>query len=162
MREREKPELSEEIVGVNPFVQALKIKVRTVESGYVEAQDHKGVMVPKEVELECDVSYKSYVSKELREIRVGLSYRALQMWEWIMQSIESGADVIWIDPKRYKRECAIKSEKTFRQAQNELGRYGFITPCMGVRNSFFINPKYGFKGSRIRKYPGNLEFLSKE
>jgi hypothetical protein len=155
---REKrPALGPDFVGVNPFVGNLVIRVRKVETGTYEA-GKDGILMPKEIEFEYDQQYRSYVSRDIRILLMGLKHRSLQLWMWMMQSIDYGEDVVWVDVLRYKRECEIRDDKTYRAAVIELSQAGFISACAGVKNAFFINPAMGFKGSRINKYPNNIEF----
>lgn len=79
-----------------------------------------------------------------------------------MQTVEPGHDYVWIPRIRAMEECRIKSVRTFTDALKELGRYAFISACMSVKNVYFINPDMGFRGSRVKKYPNNLEFKNKE
>lgn len=153
MKRRKKPTLEEDKIGVNPFTKTLVVKVRKKETG---GYGEDGV--PVETELDGDPHYKTFYSREMRILRAGLKFRAIQLLDWIMQSIESGEDVIWIDAPRYMRECEIKDDKTYRTAVLELWQAGFIAPCPKVKHAYFINPEYGFKGSRISKYPKNLSY----
>lgn len=146
--------LTLENIGQNPFVVPLRVPVKGRESGF--KKDADGIWMPNEIDMDKQPYYKAFYSKELREIQCGLSYRALQMWMWIMQTIRSGDDVLQINPERYCKECRIKAHRTFRAATVELCRYGFIAPSMACKNVYFINPAYSFKGSRIAKYPHNI------
>lgn len=153
MKRRKKPVDLSAVVGVNPFTETLVVKVRKNDTGgYKDG-------IPVEIELDGDPYYKTFFSREVRVLRAGLKFRAIQLLDWIMQSIESGEDVIWIDAPRYMRECDIKDDKTYRAAVTELWQAGFISPCPKVKHAYFINPKYGFKGSRINKYKDNIEYV---
>lgn len=153
MKRKKRPELDAEYVGVNPFTQSLSIPVNKVESGYTATGD------VHEVELDSQPHYKTFYSRELRLKRVGLKYRAGQLLDWIMHSIDSGSDVIWIDVPRYMRECGIANDKTYRAAIAELWEAGYIAPCAKVKHAYFINPAYVFKGSRINKYPDKIQYV---
>jgi hypothetical protein len=59
-------------------------------------------------------------------------------------------------------ECRIKSVRTFVDAVKELCRYGLLSPCVNIKNVYFINPDMGFRGSRVKKYPKNLDFKNKD
>jgi len=159
MAKREfKPQYDVEMLGNNPFVSSLKIPVFTNVVGYHEKD---GVLMPEEKEWDAEPYAKMFVSADRRHIITGLSFRALQLWNWIMQTIEPGQDHIWINRTRAMQECRIKSVRTFTDALKELGRYGFIVSCMSVKNVYFINPEMGFRGSRVKKYPNNLDFRQK-
>ena len=154
--QKKKPDFSV-ITESNPFSENLVIRVRKKESGW--HKDVDDMWMPNEVELDSDDSYKTFCGREHRIARAELQYRALQLWDWIMQTIAYGEDVVWVDVPRYMRECRIKDSKTYRNAVVELGVRRFIIGVPGMRNCFFINPSMGFKGSRIKKYPGKLNFV---
>jgi len=154
MKRRKKPDISEDVIGVNPFTKTLVVKVRKTETGgYAENG------MPIEVDLDGDPYYKTFFGRDIRILRSKLKFRAIQLLDWIMQSIESGEDVIWIDAPRYMRECDIKDDKTYRAAVTELWTAGFIAPCPKVKHAYFINPEYGFKGSRVNKYKNNIQYV---
>jgi hypothetical protein len=156
-----KPEITEEKLGFNPFVAALKIPVHTaISKGLYHAED--GILEPQEIEYDSTPSAKIYISSERRKITAGLSYRPLQLWHWVLQTIEAGHDYIWINRARAMDECRMKSVRTFADAIKELCRYGFLSPCVNIKGVYFINPEMGFRGSRVKKYPENLVYKNKE
>jgi hypothetical protein len=160
MAKREnRPDIDPEKLGNNPFVASLKIPVYTNVVGYHEKE---GVLMPEEREWDAEPYAKMFISADRRHILTGLSFRALQLWSWVIQTVEPGHDYIWVNRTRAMGECRIKSVRTFTDALKELGRYGFISACMSVKNVYFINPDMGFRGSRVKKYPNNLEFKNKE
>ena len=151
------PEFSEESLGLNPFIAGLVIKVRAIKSGYVPDGEEEGLLVDNVVELERDGYVKVYDGASQRVIVMGLSYRALQVWTWMLYTVRSGKDYLWVNVERVMVECGgMKSVKTYKSAITELCRYGFIAPCVGVKNVYWLNPYYAFKGSRIKKYPKNV------
>jgi hypothetical protein len=104
--------------------------------------------------------YESYVkiywSAPLRLRMVGLSFRALQLWNWILYEIKRSDDFLHIDAKRMMEECFIKSPKTFKKAVDELRKEGYIAPCVGHKNVYWINPAIAFKGNRAKAFPKNV------
>lgn len=150
------PEIVEEKLGVNPFISGLVIKVRAIRSGYVPDGEDEGVLVDNVVELERDGYVKVFDGADERVIMAGLSYRALQVWMWMLYTVKSGKDYLWVNVVRMMEECGMKSVKTHKAAITELCRYGYIAPCVGHKNVYWLNPSMAFKGSRIKKYPGNV------
>jgi len=163
-----RPEIKEESLGRNPFVASLEIRVRPIRSGYApseerfeEGGDGKLHMVPSVLEenfvdMEMDTYAKVFDKAEQRMIMAGLSFRALQVWTWGMYTIESGKDYLWVNVDRVMEECGMKSIKTFKAAIAELCRYGYIAPCVGHKNVYWINPAIAFKGNRAKKFPENV------
>jgi hypothetical protein len=97
-----------------------------------------------------------YCSAPLRLRMVKLSFRALQLWSWSLYEIKREDDFLYIDVKRMMEECFIKSYKTFKKAVDELRREGYIAPCVGHKNVYWINPAIAFKGNRAKKFPENV------
>ena len=159
-----RPDIDEETMGVNPFVSSLVIRAYTVRSGYVpeEGMDGQVLMVDNVVDMDAESFAKMFDKAENRLVMTGLSFRALQVWTWSMFTVEAGKDYVWVNVKRLMEECRIKSVKTFRAAVTELCRYGYLAPVAGLKNVYWLNPAMGFKGSRVKKYPGNVVGSVKE
>jgi hypothetical protein len=149
-RGKKLPVVVRDQMGVNPFIASLEVRVRSVRSGYVPEE---GMMVDNLVEMEVESYFKVFDNATQRVVMVGLSFRALQVWTWVMYTIESGVDYIRMNVDRSMQECRIKSLKTYRAAISELCRYGYIAPCVGHKNVYWINPSIGFKGSRVKAFP---------
>lgn len=139
------------VLGVNPFVSSLRVVVRSVRSGYIPEDD---LMVDNVVDLEVEPYFKVFSGSDQRLVMAGLSFRALQVWTWVMYTVESGKDYVCLNVDRVMKECGMGTRKTYRAAIGELCRYGYMAPCVGVKNVFWINPSVGFKGSRVKAFPG--------
>lgn len=148
---KKKPELTEEYVGKNPFSASLVVKARKLK---IHGGDN-----PQEIDLEYGEYVKVFSDPHLRLAKSSLKFREAQLWDWLMYTIGSGMDVVWVDVDRYKKECGIKDYKTYRQAVVRLAAAGWIAVCPKEKNVFFINPAMAFKGSRIKKYPENIQFI---
>jgi hypothetical protein len=148
-----RPDISEEKMGRNPFIASLEIRVRPIRSGYVPDGE---MLVDNFVDMEVDTYAKVFDNSEQRIIMAGLSFRALQVWTWAMYTIESGKDYLWVNVVRVMEECGMKSIKTYKAAIAELCRYGYIAPCVGHKNVFWINPAVAFKGNRAKRFPENV------
>lgn len=148
-----RPEINEETMGINPFVSSLVVKVYSVRSGYVPDED---LMVDNVVDMDAESFAKMFDKAENRLVMTGLSFRALQVWTWMMFTVEPGKDYVWVNVSRLMEECRIKAVKTFRAAVNELMRYGYVAPVAGLKNVYWLNPAMGFKGSRVKKFPNNV------
>ena len=152
-------EINEESMGRNPFASSLVVKVMPIRSGYVPDGD---IMVDNVVEMECETFSKMFDKAENRMVMAGLSFRALQVWTWMMYTIASGKDYVWMNVERMMGECGMKSVKTYKAAITELCRYGYVAPCAGHKNVYWINPAIGFKGSRVNKFPKNVVRAKRE
>jgi hypothetical protein len=95
---------------------------------------------------------KVYCSPENRKIRNAFSLRAKEMYLWLLDEIEYGKDYIWINKDRYMKEMNISSMNTYKDALNELIRYGHLTETI-TKGVYWINPEFFFKGNRVTKYP---------
>ena len=94
-----------------------------------------------------------YCTESIRLQMAALPFRALQLWTWIMYEITEGDDFVRIDVERMMSECGIISKRTLKVAVDELRRAGYIAPCVGHKNVYWINPSIGFKGSRVKAFP---------
>jgi len=148
-----RPEIDEKAMGINPFVSSLVVRAFAVRSGYVPDEE-EGLMVDNYIQMESDTFAKVFDSADNRLVMAGLSFRALQVWNWVLFTLEPGKDYVWINQDRLMDECRVKSVKTFRGAITELMRYGYLAACAGVKSVYWINPSIGFKGSRVKKFPG--------
>ncbi len=151
-----RPEIDEKTMGINPFVSSLVVKVFASRSGYVPDEEDGGMLVDNWVQLEVDTFAKMFDGADNRLVMAGLSFRALQVWNWVLFTLEPGKDYVWINQDRLMNECRVKSVKTFRAAVMELIRYGHLAVCAGLKNVYWINPSIGFKGSRVKKFPANV------
>lgn len=149
-----RPSIDEGAMGINPFAASLEIRVRPIRSGYVADEDM--MMVENFVDMEVESYAKVFDNSEQRLIMSGLSFRALQIWTWAVYTIESGKDYLWMNVQRVMEECGMKSIKTYKAAIEELCRYGYIAPCVGHKNVYWINPAIAFKGNRAKKFPQNV------
>ena len=159
-----RPAINEETMGVNPFASSLVIRAYSVRSGYVpeEGEDGQVLMMDNVVDMDAESFAKMFDKAENRLVMTGLSFRALQVWTWSMFTVEAGKDYVWVNVPRLMEECRIKAAKTFRAAVTELMRYGYVAPVAGYKNVYWLNPAMGFKGSRVKKFPGNVVRNAKE
>lgn len=157
MNTKKKPVITEEQLGYNPFVKPLVIKVRSVEfKGQYRLNEKEELYENVTGRIEYGEVCKFYCSADRRNIRSKLSPRACQMVLWIMNELRYSEDFIWMNKNRYMREHDISSVSTYKGCIDELIRYGHITPTL-VKDVYWINPDFMFKGDRIKKYPKNLE-----
>jgi hypothetical protein len=120
-----------------------------------------GIYVPVEVELERDEYCKVYTKSENRKIVAQLSPSAKSLFLWIVYELESGKDYLWVNKRRYMEENSVSSINTYKKAIAELARLTFICASV-VKDVYWINPKLMFAGSRINKYPKNIELYKKQ
>jgi len=156
MGNKKKPDLSESSIGLNPFSIGLVVRMR---KSVLETINEKGVA--EKIDFEYDPYFKVYADPAFRLAKSALKPRESQVWDWMMYTVDSGMDAVWVDVERCKKECGIKDDKTYRQAIVGLAAAGWIAICPKVKNVFFINPSYGFKGSRAKKYPENIQYVGK-
>jgi hypothetical protein len=151
-----KPAINEKKLPQNPFANSLVIPVvgKILENHYKIDKD--ATKIPYEVELEYNPFVKVYSTKAHRLIVNHLQSCTKELMLWIMYSIEHGKDYIWINKKRYMEECSV-SLNTYKKALREMIRYGLLVPTGLYDNTYWINPDFFFKGSRVNKYPKNVQ-----
>lgn len=151
-----KPEINEEDFVNNPLVGVgFKILVNRITDGqtYVE---HGTELVPKEIDLEREPIVKMYVRSENRKIVAQLSSTGQRFLLWVLYRLEQGKDYLWINKVMFMEETGIASINTYKKGLHELVRLTFLCPSL-TKDVYWINPRLMFSGSRINKYPDNVE-----
>ena len=104
------------------------------------------------IKIDVSASCRIYVDAVFNEDRNALSLRSKEMLLWIIGRLRSGEDVVLIIPENYMALFDIASVSTVRKAIRGLIAANMIAKT-DVRNVYFINANYFFRGSRIRKWP---------
>jgi len=105
-----------------------------------------------DIKIDVSASCRIYVDAVFNEDRNALSLRSKEMLLWIIGRLRSGEDVVLIHPENYMALFAIASVSTVRKAIKGLIAANMLAKT-DVRNVYFINATYFFRGSRIRKWP---------
>lgn len=144
---------------VNPFVQSLSINVRYKK---VSETDILGNVITNNIPLESDRYCKLFIYNDKNKSFIrALSANSLQMYLYIISELRSGEDVIRINRKQYMEDMNIKSLTTIHEAIKDLIINGII--CATVeRELYWINPAIIFCGSRLHKYPDNMNVVNGE
>jgi hypothetical protein len=104
------------------------------------------------IKIDVSASCRIYVDAVFNEDRNNLSLRSKEMFLWMIGKLRSGEDVVLIHPENYMALFDIASVSTVRKAIKGLINADIIAKT-DVRNVYFINANYLFRGSRIRKWP---------
>lgn len=149
------------LVGSDPiFVK--RIEDNTERRFVVEEDGSLRPFKPRSKYMEVIPFVKFYCDPEFIENFCALlSNSAKSMFMWIMFEIKSGEDVIEIDYPKYASMNNIRSLTTAKKAVEELVHRKFLQET-NVRDVFYINPWYAFKGSRTRKYKSNVKIVRPE
>jgi len=145
--------MSDQQLGLNPFVNGLVIPVSSVSNGLYYSVD--GMMLPRDIFVERKPFSKVYLTADDRKLVMMLSDRALRLFLWIIYELRAGSDSVLVNIDKYMKESNIKSINTYKQAISELERYCFVSHSL-VKGVYFINPAFIFRGSRINRYSLNV------
>lgn len=104
------------------------------------------------IKVDVSASCRIYVDAVFNEDRNNLSLRSKEMLLWMIGRLRSGDDMVFIHPENYMALFDIASVSTVRKAIKGLINADIIAKT-DVRNVYFINANYLFRGSRIRKWP---------
>lgn len=156
MGKEKKPEITDEKLGDNPFLDTLRIPVNKLVMHGQYKPDNDGHHLPVEVEVEADKYCRVYVDKDRRLKMVSLSPRSKDLLLWIIYEVENGDAYIWINRPRYMKESGVKAYNTYRDALMELVRSKFLL-ISAISGVYWINPNCFFNGSRINAFPNNLK-----
>jgi hypothetical protein len=145
---------SSELVN-NPFVSEdfiISVRKITVEKCY--KLDKEGLLLPVERELEQDNNIKIYTKFEHRIILSEMSSKGQRLFLHILYELEYGVDYIALNKGRYMSENKISSINTYKESIREL-TVNLVIIESTIKGVFWINPRFFFAGSRIKKYPKN-------
>ena len=155
MQKYQKPKFTYKDLGKNPCVSSLEVPVKTLVMKHQFQQDKDdNTLVNVEIQVEALHFSRIYVTSERRKLVSALSMSAKELYLWIMYEIETGEDALWINKDRFMEENNT-SLNTFKKAVEELVRYAFIAYTI-VKEVYWINPDFFFKGDRMKKYPKNI------
>ncbi len=152
-RQKIKPEIREEDLGVNPFVVDLVIDVNKFKK---KVKNEFGQDVFDSIEFEATPYCKLFEAKESKKDMLRLGIRSKEMLLYFLYSVNSAKDYLWVGKREYMISHGIKSVNTFKVALNELIHQGYICKINGFTDVYWINPMYFFKGNRLTKYPNNI------
>jgi hypothetical protein len=91
-----------------------------------------------------------FEAPSIRKDRAAMSSRAIHLLDWIAQKLDYGKDYVFFDKNVYLSESSI-ALNTYKAALQEIIDNGFIAYA-SVKNMYWINPFYMFKGDRVEKY----------
>lgn len=134
--------------GVNPFVSALVVEVTEMVTG-------KGDGVKCEY-VERNSYAKVFRTVQCREILFMLTPMGKNMFLYLLHRVEQASDMIKITPEMFNEYMGLKSITSYYNGVNDLHKMGVISPVVGHKHTYWINPSIMFVGSRIRKYPDNV------
>jgi hypothetical protein len=155
MQKYQKPKFTYKQLGNNPCVNSgfiVYVNTITFKDQYKKYSD--GLLLPVSVEVEKTPYTKLYVDSLRRLVISGLTPSAKELYLWVMFEIEHGKDALWINRERFMLENNT-SLNTYKKALDELLRYALLAFTV-VKDVYWINPDFFFKGDRISKYPNNI------
>lgn len=152
-----KPEVNEEKLGINPFLNSLIIPVNRVQDRDGNKFKHEGDEWYKaEWEYDADNYCKIFSDSTRRQRVSGLTPRGKDLLMWLQYEAKRGKDWLWVNKERYMEECRVSSVTTYRSAVNDLIKNSIIIKTV-VTDVFWINPYFLFNGSRIKAFPDNVK-----
>lgn len=147
------PEYDDESLGVNPLSTGLVIPItkrhKTVEKN--------NILVDEEHRIEVTKFTKIFEFVDDKYDSITMPIRCKEMLLYIIMSMESSKDYLWIDKVSYMANMGIKSPHTWRKTVKWLQFKNYIAKHTTIKDFWWINPKFIFKGNRIVKYPNNLK-----
>lgn len=172
-----KPDLEKFKETKNPFTNNWTYNVRKVNHKppyEIIGRTHDGHPIINVLEAPVEEQFKEqeaaariYTSEEFRKAKAKLTPRALHLFMWMIDTIDSGSDLVIVNVNRYVAESegieynpasnkkpSSGKYNTYKLSWEELVHKGMITTTT-QQNVFWINPAFFFKGNRIKKYPNN-------
>lgn len=152
MRKLEEVDVSTLVV--SPFVGLLRFSATRFSGNQYKLDD--GVMMPVDYMVEKQESCKLYRDLDINQMLMGLSYRALQLFNWVALMIKKDSDWIQINEDLFCKRTNITSRKTYVKAVEELLMYQILIGTH-YKTVYWVNPNYLFNGDRLKKYPKNVK-----
>lgn len=149
---------------VNDFVVSVskrsgKSYVKTNEKG----EDGKPIMIQHSFLQETEPYTRFYINAAHRQIMANLSASAKCLLLWMIYEVESGKDWCWFNRNTFIKDHGYSDDRTYRNAVEDLMRCGIITMVgMGLKDVFWINPRFFFRGDRKSKYKNNIKIIYDE
>ena len=140
----------------NPFVKPLLIDVTEITSSDTFELSEEGTFVNKIFYQEKVQKIELYYTKGVGDLVAKLSDKAQRLLFHIFYTLDRGKDYTQLNQEHFSRRNNVKSDSTYYNAIKELTMHGFITRTQ-FPTVYWINPEYFFPGSRVRKFPDNLD-----
>lgn len=148
-----RPEELTDIRGSNPFMQNYLIPVN---KRIIEVINKFGFEDEMDSTFDGGKFCKIFEYPGDREEILRYPMRTKELLWYIVQSVNSGEDFVWIDRKSYMLNMGINSINTFKSAIKPLMET-WIIKMDGVKDVYWINPARIFKGSRTHKFKDKLD-----
>lgn len=152
-RIKKRPDLHS--VGNNPFNEGLIVEVNKKVYDVINKFGNGDAIV---YSMESTPYTKVFEVAGAKKRVMELPVRSKELLLYFMHSIDSGMDVLWIDRVGYMKAYGIKSVNTFKDAVRALSDSLFIYPHASIKDVYWINPHYFFKGNRVTKYKEKVRF----
>jgi hypothetical protein len=149
------PDVNEEKLGINPYTQELVIECTKRVDPVAMVMDEDGIMIPATAVIEKQKAMKVYRYPGAKERAMNLSAGALRMFVYIQYTVKAGKDWIQMTPEQYARAVGKGGRNAYKNAKDELWRYGYIQPTV-QKNVYWVNQCLMYAGDRIRKWPKNV------
>jgi hypothetical protein len=159
---KKRPDIDKTQMVNNPLTQTnfrILVDRRTAENSFKVHKD--GTKLPLEIEMERERYVKLFNNPDARKSFGLLTGKARSLLMFIMFELDPGQDYLWINKDRYKKEYLVHDDRTYGAAILELVRYLFIQPSV-YPDTYWINPRLFFCGSRINKYPNAVKCSNDE
>mgnify|MGYP000887783626 CR=1 FL=1 len=98
---------------------------------------------------------KIYKKSDNRKLIGNLKPAAKELYLYLIYTIPYSQDWITINKSNYMKEFNV-SYNTYKQAIINLCENLILCPAIKYKDTFFINPRLFFSGSRINYYPDNV------
>ena len=153
-------ELSKGIVGNNPFITNLKVKVTEVTDSKHITIHTGGIILPKITHMEHEANCKLYINYEYYKTTIDkLTPYASKLFNYICSRCKPSHDYIEINVAHFMKTNKVGSRKTYNKAMIDLLDSDIVVKMGSYANVYWINPRYIFSGSRVNKYPNNLDVV---
>lgn len=143
-------------IGTNPFLVQLVIPVTKIVSSDDLVENEEGAVVNKVLYQEQTQKIEIYYHECAGDNIANLSDKAQRLLLHILYTLKRNQDYYQLNKEHYMKRNKIRSMTTVSNAVNELIRYQYLVRSAQV-GVYWINPYRFYPGSRISKYPNNIQ-----
>jgi hypothetical protein len=149
----------------NPFSFSLKVPVSVLTNKdaftYLpsDVEGENGTFINKEYTVEKQQFTRIYYSPGTKAYVYNLSDKAQRLFIYIVYNLKRKQDYLQINKDDYMVKNNVKSLTTYKNAIDELIRYGFIAPTI-YKTVYWTNPILFSSSDRVQMYPDNLEIVN--
>lgn len=145
--------INEDTLISSPYRRTVKFNAARF-TNTAQFRQSEGIMLNVDYLIDQQQNCKIFRSLNNSQMIMFLSYRALQLFNWIALVIEKDKDYVQLNESLFCKRANLKDKRTYQTAIKELIKYQLIISTH-YDTVFWVNPEYLYNGDRLKKYRAN-------